>query len=286
MGDSWCNIHPCTVQYCKNIDVLFIVIGPNSRTITSSIPDERRRNLNVQLLRRFLFLLLKNLIKASFHVFFVNGTIYMTRISIFVADKPWERTLYVLKRCDSHMDGMLCTLQSGLRNMENPQISLMSSSSDYDGEPRKRRPKSVRKTTAQSFRSRHKPHELSVTLPDHFVSSCMTVYLQAAIHFHPSHLTLRSWVSICTVMFSRPWVPSVQFLMNHFIRQIGRDWHRHHAKALWFDQHCSTEQVMSVSFPSNIYVQWSLFLPSSVLSLICRPSISSQSTVHPWLIFY
>lgn len=222
-------------------------------------------------------------IKAPFHGFFVNGTIYMLSFVILVADQPWECTVYALKLCDSDMDCTLCTMQSRIRNVIEPQAHPMSSLPDDKGQPRSRRRKLVRNITAQFCRSRHRPCVSSITVS---IQLCLALH---AVYCNISTLelaTIRRYfiayisheypppLSCFAVLGSHPW-NLYRIISFH---KIAHDGLRHHETVLWLGQHWSSVSVKSATAPSNIHCQWWLFLPSSLRSFICTPSVLSEPT--------
>lgn len=77
---------------------------PSTTSIPSSLTDEWRRTLQLQLFHRFLYLLFNPLISASLHGSIVNGVTYFPRHGMIGADQPEESSLLCLKRHDSDMD--------------------------------------------------------------------------------------------------------------------------------------------------------------------------------------
>lgn len=115
---------------------LKIGIAPTARTIPSSVPNARRGQLRLSLLQRFIYICFKKRNQACFNGFVFKGYTYITRVGMFVADQPEERTVIALKRNDSDMDCSHCTLQSRIRNVQPawlPWSSETRSSSDEDG---------------------------------------------------------------------------------------------------------------------------------------------------------
>lgn len=87
--------------------------------------------MKLQLSHRFLFLLFKLLIEASYTGTVVNGCTYYPRICMLITDQAEERTLMSLKRRDSDMDCSRCVLQYCLSSAQSQRHrSGMSSFSD------------------------------------------------------------------------------------------------------------------------------------------------------------
>lgn len=69
-----------------------------------ALPDEIRRRAKNELFQRFLFLVVKPIINASFNGFIRDGLVVYPIIGIFVADEPQERYFMRLKYAESFAD--------------------------------------------------------------------------------------------------------------------------------------------------------------------------------------
>lgn len=140
-------------------------IESTDRAIPSGIPDERRRQLRLQLLQRFIFITFKELIRASYDGFVIDGCTYIQRISMFVEDQHEERMVLALKRLDSDMHCTHCILQSRHRNVQKlPQSLPISSFSDEDTTRQTRSRVSIRNQFGQLCTIHHKQRYHTVTV--------------------------------------------------------------------------------------------------------------------------
>lgn len=97
-------------EYSK--DWLKVAISSCTKRITASLHVDKRRKMKVNLLQRFLLLLFKNTIRASYSGFVVNGAMLFTRMGMVALDQPEERDLLCLKGRDSYIECSACTLPS------------------------------------------------------------------------------------------------------------------------------------------------------------------------------
>lgn len=116
-----------------------IGIAPTLKNFPDYVPDIVKRRLRALLYHRFLFTMMKNLVKASYNGLVVNGVTLVPRIGMCIADQPEERMLLCLKGHDSFMDCTLCTLPSrisaqGNVSSDDEQASRQSSVSNRSGQ--------------------------------------------------------------------------------------------------------------------------------------------------------
>lgn len=87
-------------SYLKIFSELWYTVGiaPSTGLTPVTLFDEVRRKLELKLIQRFIFLLFKRLITASYKGVVSSGAIYISRISMFIYVEPEERTLSYFKR--------------------------------------------------------------------------------------------------------------------------------------------------------------------------------------------
>lgn len=84
------NVRPYTEEWYT------VGLAPSPTSIPATLPDDTRRRLRLQLIHRFIFLMLKAIISASYTEFVVAGRTYYTRVAMLVTDQPEEGTLVSL----------------------------------------------------------------------------------------------------------------------------------------------------------------------------------------------
>lgn len=84
-----------------------------------------------ELFQRFILLMFNNLIRASCSGIVIDGVLYLTIISIHLADQPEDRTVLFIKRTYSYMECTNCAMTTYL-SADNMHLQNMPSSSEDD----------------------------------------------------------------------------------------------------------------------------------------------------------
>lgn len=100
-----------------------VEVAPTHTSIPSTLPDEKKQPLKLQVLHRSIFVMFRSLIRPSFTGFVENGCTYFPQLPMVIVDKSEEWSLMSLKRLGSDTDCSYLTLRSRIRTVQNPPRS-------------------------------------------------------------------------------------------------------------------------------------------------------------------
>lgn len=263
-----------------------IVIAPSSKQIPTRLPEEKIRQIKLQLFQGFLSLVMKRLINASFTVLAINGSIYLPLVALFVANQPGERTVLCLKRRDSDMDCTHCGLQSIHRSSQTSTTStLQYSSSDDNADRSSSSHISISNTKAQMSIARHHEFDPALTVrhqlfvaSHHFHRYMNNIQLATstrninAFSAHDLLPALYSFEGLCLTPFNLYLI--VSFDKFHiFDLAITRNF--------WPYTRFFATSLQPTSVQSHDHCKWIIYFPSSVFPPFLSPPLSNDSAEQP-----
>lgn len=207
------------IQYLRLIRVRFgnvhrhtetwfpVEISPTHTSIPSTLPDESRWHLKLQLLHRFLFSMFKSLMRVSYSGFVEKSSTFFPLLAIIIADHPGELSLLSLKRRDrDKLHALPFTVTYKRQTHTTPSSPSLSSSPSEDDRTQYRRRSSFRNNDGHLSLSFYPPRNIPVIIrsqltatsqnqnrhlsglscPPHVSISYLTAYMTNLLLYHSS----------------------------------------------------------------------------------------------------